>query len=106
MNLREARIEKGYTQKELAQLLNISRTTYNKYENNSSKPDINLIVKIAVLLEVSTDFLLDFNTNLNPENDILIESAIYKLKRLSGNSIKKALDYMNMLYTIEKINDK
>ncbi len=56
--LREIRIEKGYTQEEIADYLGFTRPTYTAYESGRRKPDNDTLAKIARFLNVSTDYLL------------------------------------------------
>lgn len=53
--------EKQKTNKWLATELGINPSTVSKWCTNSSQPDIGLLVKIAKLLEVELDELLDKN---------------------------------------------
>ena len=53
--------EKQKTNKWLASELNINPSTVSKWCTNSSQPDIALLVKIAKLLEVELEELLDKN---------------------------------------------
>lgn len=55
--LREARIMKGYTQKQLAEKLNIGGTTVTGYEKDNSEPSMNTISKIMEILDVDANFL-------------------------------------------------
>jgi len=57
-NLRRFRTEKGYTQEDLAKLLNINRTTLTKYETGVTEPDFERLKLICELLHV------DYNTIL------------------------------------------
>ena len=58
LNLRDARKEKGLKQIELANLINVSIQTISGYETGYAQPPIDILVKIADALEVSTDYLL------------------------------------------------
>lgn len=62
--LKSLRSDKKMTQKELADMLNISRTTYVKYETNDIKLSLEKASAIAKIFDVSTDYLLDSNGNL------------------------------------------
>lgn len=58
-NLRHYREQAGYkTAKEFADILNIPYNTYTAYENQKREPKIDMLIKIADLLQVSTDDLL------------------------------------------------
>lgn len=48
---------KGYTQKQLAEKLNIGGTTVTGYEKDNSEPSMNTISKIMEILDVDANFL-------------------------------------------------
>ncbi|WP_371185057.1 helix-turn-helix domain-containing protein [Thalassotalea maritima] len=48
----------GWSQEELAEKLDVSRQSISKWESNISIPELNKIIKLAEVFEVSTDFLL------------------------------------------------
>lgn len=56
--LRQLREEKGLLQKEVAQALNVDRTTYNKYEKGTSQPNYDMLIRIASFFDVSINYLL------------------------------------------------
>ena len=56
--LRSARIFRGYTLQKTADELDISLTTYQKYEGGTREPNLELLTKIANLFNVPVDFLL------------------------------------------------
>ena len=58
VNLRIARKDAGLTQVEIAQKINVSQQCYSDYENGKTDPDMNTLVMIADILQVSTDYLL------------------------------------------------
>ena len=61
MKLIELRKNKNLTQKEIANYLKISRTTYSAYEQNANTPDIDTLKKLAEYYQTSLDYLCDFN---------------------------------------------
>lgn len=56
--MKTLRKEYGYTQSDVANLLEIGQTTIANYENGSRVPDIQKLSKIADLYKVSVDYLL------------------------------------------------
>ena len=48
----------GWSQEELAEKVNVSRQSVSKWEAANSIPDLNKIIRLAELFEVSTDYLL------------------------------------------------
>jgi transcriptional regulator with XRE-family HTH domain len=57
--LKEEREKRGWTQEYMANLLEISIGTLSGYERNYRTPDLDMTKKIALLLGVSADYLLD-----------------------------------------------
>jgi len=48
----------GWSQEELAEKMNISRQSVSKWESTNSIPDLNRIIMLADIFDVSTDYLL------------------------------------------------
>lgn len=81
--LRRLREEKGFTLSQVAQLIDRSRTTVNSYEIGKSVPPVNVIMKLAKLYGVKSDYLMDVAdrpryelsiSNITPEQEeILLE---------------------------------
>lgn len=53
-----SRKKKGMSQEDLANLLNVSRQAVQKWENDTSIPEVNKLVEISNIFEVSLDWLL------------------------------------------------
>ncbi|MDE7083264.1 MAG: helix-turn-helix domain-containing protein [Clostridia bacterium] len=58
IKLKETRIEKGYTQKQLAQAIKTSDDSIYSWEKGRSQPSIEMLRALSRFLEVSTDYLL------------------------------------------------
>ncbi len=56
--LKELRIEKSYSQSELAKLLNVDQRTISNWENAVREPDFDMLIKITLLFDASADYLL------------------------------------------------
>ena len=67
-NLRHLRCHCGITQKQIADLLDIDRSTYSYYETGRTKPDVDMIVKLANIYNVSCDDLLGRSVDMKFES--------------------------------------
>jgi len=56
--LKELRLEKGLTQKEIAEKLGLNSVTYLHYEKGQREPPLSLLADMAAFFEVSVDYLL------------------------------------------------
>ncbi|EEM80760.1 helix-turn-helix domain-containing protein [Bacillus thuringiensis] len=76
--IRDLRKQKGITQKELAQSLQLSESTIGMYER---QPDYNTLIRIADYFKVSTDFLLgrDFDVE-RKRNDSELDQWLNDIK--------------------------
>lgn len=69
--IQQLRIEHGLTQLSLAEILNVSRQTISKWELGQSVPELDKIVRMSEIFDVSCDELLlrradEFCKNKNP----------------------------------------
>ena len=70
--LKKLRISKGITQREMANKLDLSYSTYSNYENNYREPKFETIEKVAEILGVTVDYLIgsDSSEKLEAQYDI------------------------------------
>lgn len=69
--IQNIRIQKGLTQERLAEMLEVSRQSVSKWELGQTVPDVDKIIRMSELFDVSTDTLLlrnveDEQVNKNP----------------------------------------
>ncbi|UOE58993.1 helix-turn-helix transcriptional regulator [Priestia filamentosa] len=57
-NLKKKREEKGFSQEHIAQELHISRQSISKWENGNCYPDLDNLIKLSNLYNVSLDELI------------------------------------------------
>ena len=57
-SLKLARIKKNLTQKQLAELVGVSSSTINRIETGNQIPKVDILLKLAEILEVSVEELL------------------------------------------------
>lgn len=63
--IKELREKNNLTQSSLAKKLNVTRSSVNAWEMGISVPSTALIVELAKLFQVSTDYLLGLNKNVS-----------------------------------------
>ena len=92
--LRMCRENAGVTQKQVAEALNMERSTYAYYETGASRPSGAMIVKLAAIFNIDyrifMDALGDTEFDENPEDE-----SFTTLREDSGERREK-------LYTLEK----
>ncbi|MBQ2676218.1 MAG: helix-turn-helix transcriptional regulator [Clostridia bacterium] len=61
--LKQLRVNCALTQKQVAEVLNIDRSTYTYYETGKSSPTIETLIKLSKIFAVSIDTLLDYESH-------------------------------------------
>jgi transcriptional regulator with XRE-family HTH domain len=97
-NIKKLRKNKGLSQKQLAEILNLSEITIRRYEKCSNIPTIETLDKIAIALDVPLNELLGTNATTND-----IEKKIGT--SLNEGDKKKAANNFNELAEILDWND-
>ena len=76
--LYELRKQKGFSQEELANRLNVSRQTVSKWEVGDSTPDMEKLVAMSDLFGISLDELvLDKSPEPAPVEQVSVKSELY-----------------------------
>lgn len=97
LKLQEIREQKGILQKDLADKLNKTRACISSWETSKTEPDLQSLIQMANLLEVTTDYLLgrsnevgiiETNANLTPDQNELLnlynQMSLQSKNRLLG----------------------
>ena len=90
-NIYNLRKNRNISQEEFAEILNTSRQAVSKWERNEAKPDIDKLILIAKLFNVSIDYLLNYeidHTNISGLINMLKESYKNNNFTISINDIK------------------
>jgi transcriptional regulator with XRE-family HTH domain len=66
MRLKDIREDKDITQKTIADYLNIKQNTYSQYENGQRQIPLELLIKLALYYNTSTDYLLGLTNYTKP----------------------------------------
>ena len=64
--IRNLRIDSGYTQKQIAEMLHIKQNTYSQYEIGMLNYPVEVLMKLADFYGVSVDYLLGMTTVKTP----------------------------------------
>lgn len=99
-NIKKYRKEKGYTQRDLADLIGVSVQAISKWETNTGAPDISQIVPLASALEISTDALLNYNHYTKSEEFEELRKdyhrqEVFRSQRDSGENYKMLTAYFS-----------
>ena len=87
VRLQELRKQAGYSQEQVAEMLGISRQAISKCETGQGNPDIDNVVKLKKIYNVSADYiLLGHENNINipvPEKKTMSKEARIALAIIS-----------------------
>lgn len=94
----------SYTQKSLAEHVDIPKSTLAGYENNIRKPKFETLEKLAEALNTSTDYLIGMTNDpqpAKPTKDLrkLLQSRDYHIdgKTLSNDDLEFAIKFLEKL---------
>lgn len=77
--IKQARIQAGFTQEQLAEMLNLSRGTIARYELGEIEPKLQNLAAIANVLHVSADYLMGLNSGVVRTEEPLSDQAVKAL---------------------------
>ena len=112
--LRECREACALSQRQVAQALNIERSTYTKYETGDTEPNLMTLVKLAAIYNVEPSVLLP---NIDEPEKLSFtaraDSPIYQLSKeerglvalYRGMSKEKKLLFREMMANLSKNED-
>lgn len=90
--LRDLRLNKQYTHQELADLLDINIRQIARYESGETDPSSDVVSRIAVTFNVSTDYLLGFTDDPIPyalqERDLTAKEYSVVMAMRNGGTIE------------------
>ena len=85
MLLREIREEMGFSQKELAKQMGVSPTNIYNYESGRTEPNIDTLIKLSKILNVSVDYLLGLEDDLGVKEYAPADAAPGATERAMGD---------------------
>lgn len=106
--LRTIRIEKGFTQEELAKKMNVSQKTISSWETGRTSPKFEESRRLCELYGCTLEYLT--GTKQHDCNDITIDDIMFRLKSFDVETLKKISDYADFLieerYKYKKIMEE
>ena len=101
-NMKALRKNKGLTQEELANRLNVVRQTVSKWEKGLSVPDAEMLQKIADVLESDVSQLLGAPIQQNENTDVIAEqlSRINEQLAVKNNRSRKIWKAVGIILAI------
>ena len=99
--IKALRCEKNYTQKELAEILNITPGCLSKYESDKILIPIDIVVKLSDIFNVSVDYLVGKN-NFYYDYSVLNHYFVEKITLLEivNNAISLSKEKRKTLYDV------
>ncbi len=95
--IQNLRIQKGLTQERLAEMLEVSRQSVSKWELGQAIPDVDKIIRMSELFNVSTDTLLLHNAENEQENNNPLHlGSIYLIVKDFEKSIEFYEKFLNI----------
>ena len=64
--IRDLRTDRGFTQREIAEKLNVKQNTYCQYETGVLTYPLDLVVRLAEFYQVSVDYLVGLTDDVKP----------------------------------------
>lgn len=105
-NIRNLRVARGMYQIDLAQALNVSKSTVAMWETDRRTPDIDMLTRIAEFFCVSTNELLNgrkVDVKLDKEASSDEQYILRAFRGLSDKNKKAAVLYLLELYKEQEI---
>lgn len=105
--LKQLRKEKGLSQTDLADYLQITRGSYSNYETHKRSPDYSTLIKLAKFYGVSLDYLLGETTirsyaNIDQQLKNMTDND--PLSTISEENQQKVLEYIQLLQKAESLD--
>lgn len=101
MMISSLRKDKGMTQLELANLMNVTDKAVSKWERDLSCPDINSLPKLAEALEVSVDDLIQSKNSINLSHNKSLKQIVDTIFKAIPIAMGIAVAVMSILNAIE-----
>lgn len=108
--LKTIRLEKGISQEELADKINISRQSISNFENSVSVPNLNNLIELSKFFNITLDQLVygtscSFNNNISFQSDSLNDFLVISKRNTYANGTNEIETNKENTYKYEYINN-
>ena len=91
--IKKLRINKNLSQVDLAKKLNVTKQSVSNWENENIMPSIDMLVKIAELFGVTTDYLLGLSEKHTLNTEKLTELQIAHIQTIINDMLEAQKTY-------------
>ncbi|SHO50895.1 helix-turn-helix domain-containing protein [Anaerocolumna xylanovorans] len=98
--IKNLRLGKLLTQRELAKMLGVSKSTMSNYERNITTPSPDIFISLASYFDVSVDYFLNDKPDI--PRDIIKEEAAYHVNKALSKDEWNAVSYYRRLSDEQK----
>lgn len=99
IKLKDLRKKRGLSQREIAERLNLTKTTYARYEIGESEPNVDTMIKLADYFGVSIDYLIDHQTegsNMSESQKEIVEDFKKLISQLTTQQTSFVFDIIKL----------
>lgn len=104
-NIVRFRKERGFTQEQLANLLNVSVSAVSKWELGNNRPDLELLPDLAEIFQISIDSLLGYEKSYKSIDRIIDRVTVLLEKEQYREAIKEAMAVLRRYPNDARINE-
>ena len=99
----QLRKKKGWSQEELAEMINVTRQSVSKWESRASMPDLDKIVRLSEIFGVTVDYLLKDESHADVVPDTGAAQRQEKAKKGRKVTLNEAADFLSAKKETEKV---
>lgn len=100
-NIKNARLKKKMTQRELGQAIGVSHNAISDWESGNHKPDADTVMALCKVLDVDANYMLDWEEKVAASNvkdvleKVLRENDFFEGDDLTEENLDKLIKFIN-----------
>lgn len=95
IKLKELRLIKGYTQEQIANIIDVNTSHISNIENNRVKVSLTALVQICKALDVTVDYVL--SEEYPPNSSVLDNEILKELQKCNSDTKEKILKIVKIM---------